>query len=56
MYTYKYTTKPDFIFIFIFDNEKVLKKVRNFPHFSGVGGFEKVIFHKKNGLKTHKIT
>ena len=34
------------------------KKVRNFPHFSGVGGFEKVIFRKrkKNGLKMHKIT
>ena len=31
---------------------KVSKKVRNFPHFSGVGGFEKVIFRKKNGLKT----
>ena len=26
---------------------KVSKKVRNFLHFSGVGGFEKVIFHKK---------
>ena len=24
------------------------KKVRNFPHLSGVGGFEKVIFHKTN--------
>ena len=23
------------------------KKVWNFPYFSGVGGFEKVIFHKK---------
>ena len=23
------------------------KKVRNFPHFSGVGGFEKVIFRKR---------
>ena len=33
------------------------KKVRNFPHFSGVGGFEKVIFRKKKyGLKMHKIT
>ena len=29
------------------------KKVWNFPFFSGVGGFEKVIFHKnkKHGLK-----
>ena len=37
-----------------------LKKVWNFPHFSGVGGFEKVIFRKKKkkkyGLKMHKIT
>ena len=36
------------------------KKGRNFPHFSGVGGFEKVIFRKKikkiYGLKIHKIT
>ena len=28
--------------------KKKEKKVRNFPHFSGVGGFEKVIFRKKN--------
>ena len=36
---------------------KKKKKVRNFPHFSGVGGFEKVIFRKKKyGLKMHKIT
>ena len=36
----------------------VEKKVQNFLHFSGVGGFEKVIFCKKNiyGLKIHKIT
>ena len=27
---------------------KVSKKVRKIPHFSGVGGFEKVIFRKKN--------
>ena len=26
---------------------KKKKKVWNFPYFSGVGGFEKVIFHKK---------
>ena len=35
------------------------KKVWNFPYFSGVGGFEKVIFHKnknkKHGLKMPKI-
>ena len=39
--------------------KKKKKKVRNFPHFSGVGGFEKVIFRqkkKKYGLKMHKIT
>ena len=35
----------------------VEKKVQNFPHFSGVGGFKKVIFCKKKyGLKMHKIT
>ena len=27
------------------------KKVWNFSYFSGVDGFEKVIFHKKHGLK-----
>ena len=36
-----------------------LKKVWNFPYFSEVGGFEKVIFHKKvnkkHGLKMPKI-
>ena len=32
------------------------KIVRNFPHFSGMGGFEKVIFCKKYGLLLHKIT
>ena len=38
-------------------SKKKKKKVRNFPHFSGVGGFEKVIFRKKKyGLKMHKIT
>ena len=26
------------------------KKVRNFPHFNGVGGFEKVIFRKKKNM------
>ena len=35
------------------------KKGRNFPHLSGVGGFEKVIFRnkktKKQGLKLPKI-
>ena len=34
------------------------KKVWNFPYFSGVGGFEKVIFYKKNmkhGLKMPKF-
>ena len=38
---------------------KPSKKVWNFPYFSGVGGFEKNIFHKnknkKHGLKMHKI-
>ena len=28
-------------------SKKKLKKVQNFPYFSGVGGFENVIFHKK---------
>ena len=33
------------------------KKVRNFPHFSGVGWLDKVIFRKKKyGLKMHKIS
>ena len=41
----------------IYIREGFKKKVRNFPHFSGVGGFEKVIFRKKKyGLKMHKIT
>ena len=35
------------------------KKVWNFPYFSGVGGFEKVIFHKNknkiHGLKMPKM-
>ena len=30
---------------------RVQKKVWNFPYFSGVGGFEKVIFHKKIKIK-----
>ena len=33
MYTYKYTTKPDFIFKLIFDNEKVQKKCGIFRTF-----------------------
>ena len=35
------------------------KKVWNFPYLSGVGGFEKVIFHKKynkHGLKMPKYS
>ena len=37
------------IHIIILSNlrEGFKKKVWNFPYFSGVGGFEKVIFHKK---------
>ena len=35
---------------------KPSKKVWNFPYFSGVDGFEKVIFHKNaHGLKMLKI-
>ena len=35
---------------------KPSKKIWNFPYFSGVVGFEKVIFHKnkKHGLKMPK--
>ena len=35
--------------------QKKEKKVWNFPYFSGVGGFEKVIFHKKNKKTRSKI-
>ena len=45
-----------FCFFDGFPKGRFQKKVWNFPHLSGVCGFEKVIFHKKNGLKTHKIT
>ena len=31
--------------------QKKKKKVWNFPYFSGVGGFEKVIFNKKIKIK-----
>ena len=35
------------VIIFIREGFKKKKKIWNFPYFSGVGGFEKVIFHKK---------
>ena len=44
------------LIVWLREGFKKKKKVRNFPHFSGVGWFEKVIFRKKYGLKMHKIT
>ena len=47
----------DYIFLhikssYILGKVSKKKKVWNFPYFSGVGGFEKVIFHKTSTLGT----
>ena len=49
----------NFFYLRLSLREGFKKKVWNFPYFSGVGGLEKVIFHKnknkKHGLKMPKI-